>query len=77
MKSNKIKNWHKEVWDYTIGGYQVLKKWLSYREKKLLGHGLIIDEVRYVTEMSRRIYSLVQLESNLDANYRKVVKETY
>ena len=20
------------VWEYTIGGYQVLKKWLSYRE---------------------------------------------
>ena len=28
------------VWDYTIGGYQVLKKWLSYRERKLLGRGL-------------------------------------
>jgi hypothetical protein len=25
------------VWEYTIGGYQVIKKWLSYREKKLLG----------------------------------------
>ena len=21
-----------KVWDYTIGGYQVIKKWLSYRE---------------------------------------------
>ncbi len=21
------------VWDYTFGGYQVVKKWLSYREK--------------------------------------------
>jgi hypothetical protein len=20
------------VWDYTIGGYQVIKKWLSYRD---------------------------------------------
>jgi hypothetical protein len=24
------------VWDYTIGGYQVIKKWLSYREHELL-----------------------------------------
>ncbi len=25
------------VWSYTIGGYQVMKKWLSYRERPLLG----------------------------------------
>ena len=25
------------VWRYTIGGYQVIKKWLSYRERALLG----------------------------------------
>ena len=25
------------VWKYTIGGYQVMKKWLSYRERALLG----------------------------------------
>jgi hypothetical protein len=25
------------VWNYTLGGYQVLKKWLSYRESALLG----------------------------------------
>src|ERR1019366_4019094 len=24
------------VWEYTLGGYQVIKKWLSYREKELL-----------------------------------------
>ena len=27
----------KPVWQYTLGGYQVLKKWLSYRESALLG----------------------------------------
>ena len=27
------------VWDYTIGGYQVIKKWLSYREAKLPAPG--------------------------------------
>ena len=27
------------VWEYTLGGYQVLKKWLSYREASLLGRG--------------------------------------
>jgi hypothetical protein len=27
------------VWDYTIGGYQVIKKWLSYRESRFLAAG--------------------------------------
>ncbi len=25
------------VWEYSISGYAVIKKWLSYREKELLG----------------------------------------
>jgi hypothetical protein len=65
------------VWDYTIGGYQVIKKWLSYREKPLLGRGLTPDEVRYMTEMARRLAALVALQPILDDNYRKVIKAAY
>ena len=65
------------VWDYTIGGYQVIKKWLSYREKALLGRGLTIEEAQEVTHMARRIAALVLLEPALDANYRSVVGATY
>jgi len=65
------------VWDYTIGGYQVIKKWLSYREKPLLGRGLRPDEVRYVTEMARRLAALIALQSCLDDNYRNVIRTTY
>ena len=32
------------VWNYRLGGYQVLKKWLSYRENKVLGRPLLPDE---------------------------------
>lgn len=31
------KNIPVRVWEYTIGGYQVIKKWLSYRERSVLG----------------------------------------
>ncbi len=65
------------VWDYTIGGYQVIKKWLSYREKPLLGRGLTPDEIRYVTEMARRITALIALQASLDDNYRNVIRTTY
>jgi len=65
------------VWEYTIGGYQVIKKWLSYREKPLLGRGLTVPEVRYVTETARRIAALLALQPELDANYRAVAADTY
>lgn len=65
------------VWDYTIGGYQVIKKWLSYREKPLLGRGLRPDEVRYVTEMARRLAALIALQTSLDAIYQEVKQNSY
>ena len=71
------RNVPKEVWEYVIGGYQVIKKWLSYREKPLLGRSLSPDEVRYVTQMARRITALVALQPALDDNYRNVVRGTY
>ena len=58
------------VWEYTIGGYQVIKKWLSYREQPLLGRSLTLAEVQYVTEVARRIAALLALQDRLDANYR-------
>ncbi|QQP87905.1 hypothetical protein IGS68_17710 [Skermanella sp. TT6] len=60
------------VWNYTIGGYQVIKKWLSYREQALLGRPLKPEEARYVTEVIRRIAALLLLEPALDDNYRAV-----
>jgi len=66
-----------KVWDYTIGGYQVIKKWLSYREKPLLGRALTTDEVRYVQEMARRIAAILLLEPALDANYESIKQHTY
>jgi len=70
------RNVPRPVWEYTIGGYQVIKKWLSYREKELLGRGLAPEEVRYVTEMARRIAALIALQPALDANYRAVAADT-
>ena len=59
-------------WDYTIGGYQVLKKWLSYREHGLLGRALTTDEAREVTHIARRLAALILLQPELDANYQRV-----
>ncbi len=66
-----------QVWEYTIGGYQVIKKWLSYREEKLLGRGLTIAEVQEVSEMTRRITAIILLESDLDDNYQNIKTAVY
>ncbi|MEN6335919.1 MAG: type ISP restriction/modification enzyme [Phycisphaerales bacterium] len=65
------------VWDYHIGGYQVVKKWLSYREKAVLGRGLRVEEAEYVTEMARRIAALILMQPDLDANYEAVKADTW
>ena len=43
------------IWGYKLGGYQVLKKWLSYRERGVLGRALSPEEVLYFAEMARRV----------------------
>ncbi len=65
------------VWSYTLGGYQVVKKWLSYREKALLGRGLTGQEATEVSEMIRRIAVLLLLHPALDANYAAIKAEVY
>jgi len=71
------RNVPERVWQYVIGGYQVIKKWLSYRERPILGRGLSADEAREVRDMARRIAALLLLEPALDANYRAVKAGAY
>ena len=49
------------IWDYKLGGYQVLKKWLSYREHDVLGRVLTPEEVLYFAEMTRRVGWILQV----------------
>ncbi len=66
-----------KVWNYFIGGYQVIKKWLSYREKKLLGRPLTGNEAREVMNMARRLTAIVLLESALNNNYVRAKENAY
>ena len=49
------------VWNYQLGGYQVLKKWLSYRGNKILGRPLLPEEVQHFTDIVRRIAAIALL----------------
>ena len=47
------------VWAYKLGGYQVLKKWLSYRERDILGRTLLPNEAQHFTDTARRMTAMV------------------
>jgi hypothetical protein len=68
--TTRWKNVPAPVWSYTLGGYQVLKKWLSYREYALLGRPLTGDEAQTFTHHVRRIAAILALHPALDAHYR-------
>ena len=61
---NERAYWHNvpaAVWNYQLGGYQVLKKWLSYRESKVLERPLLAAEVQHFTDTARRVGSILRL----------------
>jgi hypothetical protein len=72
---NDTTYWHnvpKAVWAYTLGGYQVLKKWLSYRDMRVLERPLAGDEVRTFMHIARRIAALIAMEAALNENYELI-----
>ena len=50
------------VWRYKLGGYPVLKKWLSYREQRVLGRALGVEEVLHFAAVGRRIGGILTLQ---------------
>ena len=53
------------VWRYKLGGYQVLKKWLSYREHDILARPLGPEEVQHFTDTARRIAAILMTVSSI------------
>lgn len=70
----------RSVWELKIGGFQVLKKWLSYREhgpsgaSPQLGRPLTLDEARGFTELVQRLAAYCRLADDLNKNYHAVRK---
>jgi hypothetical protein len=58
------------VWDLHIGGYQVIKKWLSYRDHSILDRALNEAEVEHIQTTARRLAALLLLGPKLDASHR-------
>jgi len=58
------------VWRHELGGYQVIKKWLGYREaRRRNDEPLTLSEIAHLRSMVQRIAALLVLEAQLDAAY--------
>jgi len=64
------KNIPEAVWETHIGGYQVLKKWLSYRDHSIIARPLTQEEVAHIQATARRLAAILLIGPELDASYR-------
>lgn len=60
------------VYELTIGGYQVLKKWLSYRDREVIGRPITVAEAREAAAIVRRLTAYVLMQPALDASYEAI-----
>ena len=58
------------AWECRIGRYRAIRKWLSYRDRSILGRAISGEEAEHVTAMARRISILLLMTDRLDASYR-------
>jgi len=70
-KEQCFKGISKEVWEYRIGSYQVLEKYLKDRKDRVLS----LDEIAHYMETTKAIKLTIELQNEIDAEYTKMANE--
>lgn len=61
-----------QVWQYELGGYPVLKKWLAYRDaRRRSNEPLTLGEKDHLREMVQRIAALLEPQPQLNSLYER------
>jgi predicted helicase len=58
-------NIEKETWEYQIGGYQVMEKWLKDRKNRVLS----IQDIEHYIKISRALQLTIQYQERIDELY--------
>jgi predicted helicase len=61
-----------EVWQYQIGGYQVLSKWLKDRK----GRVLTLDDMKHYCKVAMSLKKTIEVQKTIDHLYPEVEKKT-
>lgn len=59
------------IWEYQLGGYQVLHKWLKDRKKRKLS----FEEIKHYCKIVTAISSTIKIQKEIDKLYPKVEKK--
>lgn len=62
----------REVWEYQIGGYQVLDKWLKDRK----GCKLSLDEIKHYCQIATALEVTIEIQRDIDNIYLDTEKDT-
>jgi len=60
----------KDVWEYYIGGYQVLDKWLKERKKK--GSPLSLEDIKHFCQVAIALKKTIAIQAEIDKYYTDV-----
>jgi predicted helicase len=58
----------KQIWEYQIGGYQVMEKWLGYRKKRRL----TLDEIKHYCQIATAIKETIAVQTAIDRIYPQI-----
>lgn len=61
-------NIEKEIWEYQVGGYQVMEKWLKDRKKRTLS----LEDIEHYIKISRALQLTIQYQEKIDDLYPEV-----
>ncbi|MCK9355774.1 MAG: N-6 DNA methylase [Dehalococcoidia bacterium] len=61
-----------EVWEYRIGGYRVLSRWLEARRGRALG----LSDIRHFCRTATALRITIDLEEDLDASFNNLCADT-
>ena len=69
-ESQYFSNISRELWEFEVCGYQVLKKWLSDRKKQLLTPG----DIHHYMKICRALQLTVSYRKEIDVLYAQLEK---
>lgn len=60
------------MWEYQIGGYRVLDKWLKDRRKRILN----LDDIKHYCRVVTALAKTIEVQGEIDELYPGVEKDT-
>jgi hypothetical protein len=67
-KEQYFKGVSKEVWEYRIGAFQVIDKYLKDRKKRKLS----LDEINHYMKVAKAIRLTIELQEKIDEVYKNL-----